>query len=158
PERSFERKIKELILARRLEQEYTKDEILGLYLNTINYGHGRYGVQEAARYYYGKDVSELDLAEASLIAGIPQSPSRLSPRTHPEAARRRQRFILDQLEQKRAEYWPDLTQEQITAARREVVRIAPLPDESETAPEVITQVRTLLEHLVGRDAVARGGY
>ena len=65
PERTMARKAKELILARRLEQELSKDEILYLYLNHINFGHGRYGVQEAARFYFGKDVSKLDLAEAS---------------------------------------------------------------------------------------------
>ena len=74
PERTLTRKIKELILARRIEQELSKDEILFLYLSHINFGHGRYGVQEAARFYFDKDVSKLNLAEASLIAGIPQSP------------------------------------------------------------------------------------
>ena len=79
PERTIARKVKELILARRLEQELSKDEILHLYLNHINFGHGRYGVQEAARFYFGKDVSKLELAEASLLAGLPQAPARLSP-------------------------------------------------------------------------------
>ncbi len=109
PRRTISRKMREMILARRLEKELTKDQILHLYLNTINFGHGRYGVEEASRYYFGKDVSQLNLAEASLIAGLPQSPGRLSPRDHPEAARRRQRYVLDQLDKKRAEYWPDLT-------------------------------------------------
>ncbi|MBZ0118443.1 MAG: transglycosylase domain-containing protein, partial [Sandaracinaceae bacterium] len=97
PERSLGRKIRELLLARRLEQEFSKDEILELYLNHVNFGHGRYGVQEAARFYFDKNVEDLSLAEASLIAGIPQSPTHLSPRTHPEAARRRQLFVLSQL-------------------------------------------------------------
>ena len=157
-ERSLPRKIKELILARRLEQEYTKDEILGFYLNTINYGHGRYGVQEAARFYFGKDVADLDLAEASLIAGIPQQPARLSPRTHPEAARRRQRFVLAQLEQKRAEYWPDLTVEAIHAAAEETPRLAPLREEGERAPEFVQLARRELRALVGDAAADSGGY
>jgi len=157
-ERSLPRKIKELILARRLEQEYTKDEILGLYLNTINYGHGRYGVQEAARYYFGKDVADLDLAEASLIAGVPQQPARLSPRTHPEAAKRRQRFILDQLEQKRAEYWPDLSVEAIRAARDATPRLAPLREDGERAPEFVQLARRELRALVGDAAADGGGY
>ena len=158
PERSLTRKIKELILARRLEQEYTKDEILGFYLNTINYGHGRYGVQEAARFYFGKDVAELNLAEASLIAGVPQQPARLSPRTHPEAAKRRQRFILDQLEQKRAEYWPDLTVEAIHAARDATPRLAPLREDGERAPEFVQLARRELRALVGDAAADGGGY
>src|SRR5690349_18072060 len=65
-ERTMARKIRELILARHLEQEFTKDEILGLYLNTINFGHGRYGVQEASQYYFAVDVEDLTLAQASL--------------------------------------------------------------------------------------------
>ncbi|MCX7807789.1 MAG: transglycosylase domain-containing protein, partial [Deltaproteobacteria bacterium] len=67
PERSFSRKIRELILAYRIEQEFTKEEILELYLNHINFGHGRYGVQEASRFYFGKNVWELNLAEAALL-------------------------------------------------------------------------------------------
>ena len=80
PERSYERKIKETILARRLEQELTKDEILSLYLNQIYLGHGRYGVEEASRYYFGKRVRELDVAEAATLAGLVASPERYSPR------------------------------------------------------------------------------
>jgi penicillin-binding protein 1A len=158
PERSFGRKVRELILARRLEEEFTKDEILGLYLNHINFGHGRYGVQEAARYYFGCDVSELTLAQASLMAGIPQSPTHLSPRTHPEAARRRQRFVLDQLEEKREEYWPDLTVEEIHAAREAHVEIAPLPETNEAAPEVVELARHALSDLVGEERAHTGGY
>lgn len=158
PDRSFERKMRELILARRVEEELTKDEILGLYLNHINFGHGRYGVQEAAQYYFGKDVSELTLAEASLLAGIPQSPTHLSPRTHPEAARRRQRFVLDQLEVKREEYWPDLTLEDIRAAREAHVEIAPLPESRQSAPEIVDVARRVLAERVGDEAARRGGY
>lgn len=158
PERSYERKLRELILARRVEQEFSKDEILGLYLNHINFGHGRYGVQEASQYYFGVDVSELTLAQASLLAGIPQSPTHLSPRTHPEAARRRQRFVLDQLERKRLEYWPDLSEEQIRAAREAQIDIAPPPESRQSAPEVVELARRFLHEQVGEDAARRGGY
>ena len=68
-ERTFGRKVRELILAYRVEAELTKDEILHLYLNHINFGQGRYGVQEAAQYYFGKNAEDLTLAEASLLAG-----------------------------------------------------------------------------------------
>ncbi len=158
PEQTIARKVKELILARRLEQELTKDEILHLYLNHINFGHGRYGVQEAARYYFGKDVDDLTLAEASLIAGVPQSPSHLSPRSHPEAARRRQRFVLDQLEAKREEHWPDLTLDEIRAAREATVVLAPPPEGSDDAPEVLALAREVLRSQVGDEAFDRGGY
>jgi penicillin-binding protein 1A len=158
PERSLARKVRELILARRLEQKYTKDEILSLYLNTINYGHGRYGVEEASLFYFGKHVDALNLAEASLLAGVPQAPTHLSPRTHPEAAHRRQAFVLNQLEQKRAQYWADLSEAEIRRARTQAVAIAPLPEEGENAPEIVSLVRSELTRLVGRDAMARGGF
>ncbi|MGD8858733.1 MAG: PBP1A family penicillin-binding protein [Myxococcales bacterium] len=158
PERTIARKARELILARRLEQELDKDEILHLYLNHIYFGHGRYGVQEAARFYFGKDVQDLDLAEASLIAGLPQAPARLSPIKHPERARKRQGYVLDQLEAKRAQYWPDLTQAQIDEARK---RKVPLHGEASVeggAPEVATLARRALEAQVGKDAARHGGY
>ncbi len=158
PERSYSRKIRELLLTRRLEQALTKDEILELYLNHVNFGHGRYGVQEAARFYFDKDVEELTLAEASLIAGIPQSPTHLSPRTHPEAARRRQLFVLSQLEQKREEYWPDLSLEDIQAARDAEVELAPRAEQDHAAPEVMAFARRVLRERVGEEAARRGGY
>ncbi|MFW6049701.1 MAG: penicillin-binding protein 1A [Myxococcota bacterium] len=158
PERTLKRKIKELILARRLEQELDKDEILRMYLNHINFGHGRYGAQEAARYYFDKDVEDLTLAEASLIAGVPQAPARLSPRTHPEAARRRQRYVLDQLERKRATYWPDLSLEAIEAARSAVVRLAPSPEVTNEAPGIVSIARRALLERVGPEALERGGH
>jgi penicillin-binding protein 1A len=97
PERSKKRKIQEIILARRLSDKLSKEDILALYLNQIYYGHGRYGCEEAARYYFGKSVKDIDLAEASLLAGLPQSPERLSPRKHPDAAKARQRYVLGQM-------------------------------------------------------------
>jgi penicillin-binding protein 1A len=81
PERSYERKIKEIVLSFRLERQLTKDEILYLYLNQIYLGTGAYGVAAAAQEYFGKTVDELTLAEAALLAGLPQAPSRYSPVT-----------------------------------------------------------------------------
>lgn len=159
PERTLERKVKELILARSIEQELSKEEILYLYLNHINFGHGRYGVQEASRFYFGKDVSELNLAEASLIAGLPQAPARLSPLTHPEAARQRQLYVLDQLAKKRAAYWDDLSLEEIDKARNTPAKLAVHGDTPGTeAPEVASYARELLESVVGKEAAKRGGY
>lgn len=158
PERTLSRKVKELILARRIEQELSKDEILALYLNDINFGEAHYGVQEAARYYFGKDVDALNLAEASLIAGIPQNPSRLSPRTHPENARRRQLFVLSQLEAKRALYWDDLPLEEIERARRSEPALAPPPSNAQRAPEVVQLAKRALADAVGEEQAALGGY
>ncbi|MCS6799377.1 MAG: PBP1A family penicillin-binding protein [Myxococcota bacterium] len=158
PERTLSRKLRELILARRLEQELTKDQILHLYLNHVNFGHGRHGVQEAARFYFGKDVEQLTLAEASMLAGIPQAPARLSPRTHPEAARRRQRYVLDQLAQRREEYWPDVPPSAIEEARRNPPALVPLESREETAPELMAIVRELLRERLGEQALRDGGY
>lgn len=97
PDRTYERKIKEIVLARRLERNLTKDEILYLYLNQIYFGHGRYGVEEAARHYFGKGVRDVDLGEAAMLAGLPQSPARLSPIRHPERAKTRQRYVLGRM-------------------------------------------------------------
>ncbi|MDY0000521.1 MAG: PBP1A family penicillin-binding protein [Polyangia bacterium] len=96
-ERTLRRKVQEVILARRLEQTLTKEQILELYLNQIYFGHGRYGVQEASRFYFGKDVEKIGLAEASILAGLPQSPERLSPIKHPRRAKERQRYVLRQM-------------------------------------------------------------
>ncbi len=158
PERTVSRKVRELILARRLENELSKDEILHLYLNNVNFGHGRYGIQEAARYYFEKNASELTLAESTLLAGIPQAPARLSPRTHPEAAKRRQQYVLSQLEAKREIYWPDLSQKAIEAARGAKVEPVPLSEGSGAAPEVLTIARQALREAAGDEAIGAGGY
>jgi penicillin-binding protein 1A len=88
------RKVKELFLAPKLEQNLSKDEILYLYLNQIYLGHRRYGVEEASRFYFAKGVKDLTLGEAATLAGLVQSPERLSPVKHPEAAKARQRYVL----------------------------------------------------------------
>ena len=97
PERSFERKVQELILARRLEQSLTKQEILELYLNEIYLGHGRYGIEEASRYYFGKGVGEIDVGQAALLATLPKAPGRDSPYKSPERAKDRQVYVLRQM-------------------------------------------------------------
>ena len=88
------RKLKEFVLAPRLEQNLSKDEILYLYLNQIYFGHRRYGVEEASRFYFGKSVRKLTVGEAAMIAGVVQSPERLSPVKHPQAAKERQKYVL----------------------------------------------------------------
>jgi penicillin-binding protein 1A len=88
------RKVKELVLAPRLEENLSKDEILYLYLNQIYFGHRRYGVEQASRFYFGKGVEDLTLGEAAMIAGVVQSPARWSPVNHPDKAKDRQRYVL----------------------------------------------------------------
>jgi penicillin-binding protein 1A len=97
PKRTIKRKMQEVILSRQLESQLSKQEILYLYLNQIYFGHGRYGVQEASRFYFGKDVDKIGLAECAMLAGLPQSPERLSPVKHPQRAKRRQSYVLAQM-------------------------------------------------------------
>ena len=92
-DKTWSRKLDEAMLAFELETHYTKDEILEGYLNTINYG-GVFGIENASKYYFNKSASNLTLAEASMLAGIPQSPSNLSPINNPEAAKERQKIVL----------------------------------------------------------------
>jgi penicillin-binding protein 1A len=97
PERSYIRKIKEIILSYRIEKAFTKEEILFLYLNQIYLGHGAYGVQAAAENYFGKSVEALSLAECAVLAGLPQAPTRYSPFRHPDQARARQVYVLNRM-------------------------------------------------------------
>ena len=93
-DKTWERKIKEAWLTIELETQYSKDEILEVYLNTINYG-GMYGISKAANYYFNKDARDLSLAEASILAGIPKSPHNLSPILNYDEAKKRQLLILN---------------------------------------------------------------
>ena len=99
PEKSFKRKIQEIIIARRLEKVLTKEEILTLYLNQVNFGNARYGVAEAARFYFGKEVTQLDVGECALLAGLPQSPENYAPnrKKNQAAAKGRQIHVINRL-------------------------------------------------------------
>lgn len=94
-ERSLVRKMKEALLAVEIERIYSKDKILEMYLNQIYFGHGAYGIESAANTYFSKDVSDLSLAEAGLLAGIIRSPAAYSPFSHPEEALRRRSIVLE---------------------------------------------------------------
>ncbi len=152
-ERTFERKMKEVLLSRRIEEELTKDEILELYLNYIYFGHGRYGVEEASKYYFGKSVRELSLAEAAVLASIPKGPSRYSPRENMPRALSRHLFVLDQMQEKGF-----ARPEAIDEAKQQRIVLAPEPEVTgEIAPEVVAEARRTLKELVGDDA-QKGGY
>jgi membrane carboxypeptidase/penicillin-binding protein len=153
PERTLRRKVQEIILARRLSQKLSKEQILELYLNQIYYGHGRYGCEEAARFFFGKPVHDINLAEAALLAGLPQSPERLSPRKHPEAAKTRQRYVLGQLAEHG--YIDRATADRLGAEPIRIVRdSAPSPA---LAAEAIDSVsRLLVERSAGSSIVQLG--
>ena len=143
--RTLARKLKEFILAQRLEAAFSKQDLLYLYLNGVFLGHHSYGVQAAAENYFHKDVSELTLAEASLLAGLPQAPSRYSPFAHPEAAAARRRYVLRRMAED-----GDITEGERESAERQAVKVFPLEDLfRETAPFYSEQVR--------REAVERYG-
>lgn len=98
PERTLERKVQELILAVWLETQYTKDEILEIYLNRVYFGSGAYGVDAASRRYFSKPARDLNLAEAALLAGLLKAPSKLSPARNPELAAERSRLVLSAMQ------------------------------------------------------------
>ena len=143
--KTLERKIREAILARRLEAALTKEEILYLYLNNVYLGHHAYGVQAAAENYYRKDVRDLTLAEMALIAGLPQAPSRYSPHLNPEAAKKRRAYVLQRMRNEGM-----ISEAEERAADASEVKVYPVEDVfHEFAPYFAEQVR--------RDVVARYG-
>jgi len=145
------RKVKELVLAPRLEQNLSKDEILYLYLNQIYLGHLRYGVEEASRFYFAKGVKDLSLAEAAMLAGVIQSPMRWSPVNHPVAAKKRQQYVLRRM---REEGW--ITQAQFQAELdRPIVTHPPAPDP--TGPWYADAVRKQLDEKYGAERVETDG-
>jgi penicillin-binding protein 1A len=148
------RKIQDMILALRLEQNLTKDEIFSLYLNHIQFGDGRYGIEEAARYYFGKHASELDLAESAMIAGIVQSPQRLSPRRHMDRALSRRRYVLEQMRAK-GFVTPEYFEQLVKAPAPE---LAPELDKQSTlCPEAVETAKKAL-NLARKEFGSQGGY
>lgn len=135
--KNLTRKIREAILARRLEEALTKEEILYLYLNNVFLGHHSYGVQSAAENYYRKDVRDLTLGEMTLIAGLPQAPSRYSPFTKPEAAKKRRSYVLRRMFDEGM-----ISAEERLQADSEPVNVYPVEDVfHEFAPYFTEQVR-----------------
>ena len=153
PERTMRRKVQEIILARQLSQKLSKEDVLALYLNQIYYGHGRYGCEEAARYYFGKSVRDIGLAEAALLAGLPQSPERLSPRKHPDAAKTRQRYVLGQMAEHG--FIDRATAERVAA---EPIRLVREPASARgMAAEAVDAVSAFLAERLGDKAVLEAG-
>jgi len=151
-EQTFERKIKEQILALRIEEAYSKDEILELYLNQIYFGDGAYGVQAAAHRFFGKDVRDITVDEAALLAGLPRNPRDYSPRRHPEAARKRRHIVLMAMLENKA--IDRLAMEQADA---ESVQVSEQGDRGMRAPYFVEMVRLYLDEKYGGDAVYGGG-
>lgn len=155
PERNVSRKVREIILARELEKNLSKNDILYLYLNTIYLGHGVNGVEEASRLYFGKHVSELTLPEGALLAGLTQSPEGLTPFRHPEKAMKRRAYVLKQLRDKAF-----ITEAAYHAASQTTLHLA---DRAATdpylgiAPHFVEYVRRELVQKYGVENVEGGG-
>jgi penicillin-binding protein 1A len=149
-DRSLSRKLTEIRVAKEIEQRYSKQEILELYLNHIYFGNRAHGIDAASRQYFGVPAEQLTLPQAALLAALPKAPSHYDPRRHPEAARERRDLVLALMEQQRR--IPRYIAEQ---ARREPLGIVPpprhVPTESGLAPYFVEQVRRELEDRFGAD-------
>jgi penicillin-binding protein 1A len=147
-ERTIARKVREALLARRLEASLTKDEIFELYLNNVFLGRGRYGIEEAARDDFGKNAKELTVAQAALIAGRIANPREFHPRTNLSTALLRRSFVLDQMHRKGF-----LDDRQWAAAKGEPVVLAPVFDSSGAlAPEAVEVAKMVLYRLEPQQA------
>jgi len=152
-EKKLSRKVREAILAHRIETRLNKDEILSLYLNQIYFGNGAYGVQTAAESYFGKNVEELDLAEAAMLAGLPKAPSKYSPRANYDLAKRRQEFILSRMVE---EHY--ISREEADVAINARIRLKPKTTDSLwVGPYFTEHVRRYLEEKYGEDLLYKGG-
>ena len=152
PERTIERKIKEVVLAFATEMLYTKDEILEMYLNQVPYGGTAYGIQAAAQTYFGKDAKDLSLAESALLAGLPESPTTYSPfGTRPELARVRQEEILRAME---GEGY--ITKDEREKALKQKITYRKITNPI-NAPHFVFYVKDLLVQKYGIQTVEQGG-
>jgi len=152
-ERTYTRKIREMILAKRIEETLEKDDILYLYLNQIYFGHGAYGVEEAARTYYGRGVQDLTLGQAAALAAVPKSPSRINPFTNPTRTQERRAYVLEQMVQ---HGWT--TAEAAVAAAEEPIRLElDRPPFIENAGYPAEVVRRRLEDTYGTTRLLEGG-
>lgn len=152
-EKTWERKVKELLLSIQIEKRYTKEEIFTLYCNQMYFGHGAYGVEAAAQLYFGKSVKDVSVEEAALIAGILQGNARQSPYVNPDAARRRRNYTLDRM----------ATEGYITAADATAAKARPIVTrgdpgrESSLAPYYLEEVRKHLEAGYGAQQLYESG-
>jgi 1A family penicillin-binding protein len=151
-DRSANRKIKEIFLAYQLSQRYSKDEILERYLNEINYGNLAYGIEAASQTYFNKSARDLNLAEASLLAGLPQAPSDYDPFLHFREAKERQAEVLGLMV--RQGY---ITEEIAEAVLRQELRLG-RPRFDIKAPHFVMYVRDLLERKYGRNRLYHAGF
>lgn len=151
-ERTWSRKIKEAVLALELERRYSKDEILGFYLNQIPYGSNAYGIEAAAQTFFGKPAKDLSLAESATLAALPNAPSRLSPfGSHPEELKARQEYILDRMVQ-----FNYINEEEAASAKEEKLNFASQAHDLK-APHFVMYIKEYLEEKYGQDMIEKEG-
>lgn len=152
PERTLQRKIKELILSVLVDGTFTKEQIIEMYLNQVAYGGATYGIEEAAQTYFGKPVSQLSLAESAMLAGLPAAPSAYNPfGSNPELAYARQHEVLRRMVEENF-----ITQEEADAAKSEVLQFRTNTIDIR-APHFVMYVRELLADEYGEELLTRGG-
>jgi penicillin-binding protein 1A len=152
PDKSLERKLKEAVLALELERRYSKDRILEMYLNQVYFGHGAYGVEAAARTYFGKSVSELTVQEAALVAALPRAPSSYSPFEHPQIAKQRRDLVLRRLVE-----FGSLKEADAKRLARADLGLIPPERRRTTGQYFLEYVQQTLEAKYGADLVFKGG-
>ena len=150
--KTYSRKIKEALLAERMEDHLTKKEILYLYLNQIYLGEGAYGVGAAAEIYFRKNIKDLTVPEAAILAGLPQAPSRYTPISHPRAAKDRQRYVLHRMAE--SGY---ITMEDAAKFAEQPVTLYVWQNFKELAPYYLETVREMLVKQLGDDTVQNKG-
>ena len=152
PEKKYIRKLREAILAYRIDRYLKKYEILNLYLNHIYLGHGTYGIEAASQHYFGKTAEKLTLPETALLAGLPKAPSRYSPSLHPERARRRQIYVLHRLAEDGY-----ITEKEKLEALETPVTLKKAEDKAKIAPYFTENIRRYIQTKYGSDVLDREG-
>ena len=150
-ERTLQRKIREMILAVSVEKQFSKQEILEMYINQVPYGGSSYGVEEGAKTFFGKRAKDLTLAEAALLAGLPQAPSLYSPYINPDLAKKRRNDVLTKMREQKY-----ITETQKKTAMALPLSVIPLRTTMH-APHFVLYVKSLLEKEYGVDLVEQGG-
>jgi len=151
PERTIERKAKEIILAIWAEKIYSKNQILEMYLNQVPYGGSSYGIEEAAKTYFGKNAAQLTLSEAAMLAGLPQAPSLYSPYYNPDGAKERRNDVIERM-------WEQgyITEAAKIEAQNTTLEVLP-PKTSIRAPHFVFYTKSQLEDMYGVSTVEEGG-
>ncbi|TFH67115.1 MAG: hypothetical protein E4G90_00045 [Gemmatimonadales bacterium] len=152
PEKKYIRKLKEAILAYKIDRYLKKYEILNLYLNHIYLGHGTYGIEAASQQYFGKPAEQLTLPEAALLAGLPKAPSRYSPSLHPNRARQRQIYVLERMAEDGY-----ITEEEKRVALAAPTQLKQDEDKEKIAPYFTENVRRYIQTKYGSDVLYSEG-